>query len=105
MPTADALNGIFDILQNGLFIPLTTDVMFLRGFCWALLVAGVVGGVSRAFLFRWRKVQAFFKPIPLPATIPGPSGYQRVGGCATDLLGLIAILLGLLALLIIGEFF
>lgn len=105
MPTADALNGIFDILQNGLFIPLTTDVMFLRGFCWALLVAGIVGGVSRAILFRWRKIQAFFKPSQLPATVPGPSGYQRMNGCFTSALGLLALGLGAIALLVAGELF
>lgn len=98
----DAIHQILEGAYDKWLLPVFTDstyrVGFLRG-VFLTVVVGIVGGKLRAcILSAWARIMGFFQPTPLPATRPGPSGYNRATGCGQGALTLFLVVIGLIAL-------
>lgn len=106
MPWAGLHNFIIDILRVAVWERLLTEDAFADGFVWALVLAFILGTISRFLLYYWVKltgpIRNFFKATQKPATTPGPSPYNLLSGCVGGVIKL--VIFGLLVMLIISGF-
>ena len=85
----DALNEfVLRPLWREWFTPLWSDVSYLRGFAFGLILSFLIGWVSRRILFLRALVLRYYRPTQVPATEPGPSPRQIAAGCRGALLEL-----------------
>ncbi len=99
------IDRIGDWLRTSVLSPQFADAMFCRGYGWGLSTAfafAAILWVRSLVLLCLAKIRAFFQPSALPATRPGPSGYQRARGCGEGVLALAGIVTLLLILLAVA---
>ncbi len=97
----DTIRRLMEGLGDLLLSPLVTDSLYRRGFLAGVFTTVAIGWLGARLLAMIQSaraaIAAFFQPSPLPATRPGPSGYDRARGCSTGVL----LLAGLLICLIV----
>lgn len=101
----DIIDRICEWLRTSVLSPQFTDAMFCRGYFWGIITAVIFAVIMivRNFVLMWlAKIRAFFQPSALPATRPGPSGYDRARGCGEGLLALAGLAIFLLILLAVA---
>jgi len=98
----DIIDRICEWLRAFNLSPQFADAMFCRGYVWGISTAlafAIILWFRNFVLMCLAKIRAFFQPSALPATRPGPSGYDRARGCGEGLLALAGIVIVLLVLL------
>ena len=79
-----------DIVIDMLCIPMVSEPMYRRGFLVALAFTFLIGKGTRVFLFARGRILTFFSTIQ-PSLKPSPSGYERMNGCTTGVITIVAL--------------
>jgi hypothetical protein len=66
---------------------------FSKGFWYGVIVTLTLSFIISLVGRYWKKISAIFKATRVPATNPGPSPIQKMGGCILSLAILVLLIL------------
>jgi len=98
----DIIRHIRQWIGTDILAPIITDATYRRGYfagIMTVVVFGVFVWLRIQLLMALAKIRAFFLPSALPATRPGPSGYDRALGCRDGFLRVGCIILAIILIL------
>jgi len=94
------LERFFDTWLSPIWTDGTYRLGFLRGVFITVTVGFLGGWIIEKIQSARAKIAAFFQPSALPATRPGPSGYDRASGCGRGTLTLFFVFICILMFIV-----
>lgn len=98
----DIIRHIREWIGTDILAPIVTDATYRRGYLAGIMTAILFAGavwLRIQLLMALAKIRAFFLPSALPATRPGPSGYDRALGCRDGFLWIGCIIIAIIVIL------